>query len=57
MSHDLKKGGHVFDYEIEDVKVELALQQDFLMKMPNTDEYFSTDLNDPEMLQDIEASE
>ena len=57
LSHDLKKGGHVFDYEIEDVKVELALQQDFLMKMPNTDEYFSTDLNDPEMLQDIEASE
>ncbi|WP_414048915.1 acetolactate decarboxylase [Macrococcus animalis] len=57
LSDDRKSGGHVFDYQIEDVKVELALQEDFILKMPSTDRYRENDLNDPEMLKDIEASE
>lgn len=57
LSDDGKQGGHVFDYEIENVKVEMALQEDFILKMPQTDHYRENDLNDPEMLKDIEASE
>ncbi|MCE4956683.1 acetolactate decarboxylase [Macrococcoides caseolyticum] len=57
LSDDHNYGGHVFDYEIEDVKVELALQEDFILKMPDTPRYRKHDLNDPEMLDDIEKSE
>lgn len=57
LSDNRQSGGHVFDYEIEDVKVEMALQEDFILKMPDTKRYHEHDLNDPEMLKDIEASE
>lgn len=57
LSDDLTQGGHVFDYIIEDVTVSLALQNDFILRMPKTERYRSNDLNDPDMLKDIEASE
>ncbi len=57
LSDDGKEGGHVFDYEIEDVSVEMALAEDLILKMPETETYRKNDLNNPDMLKDIEASE
>ncbi|TDM23119.1 acetolactate decarboxylase [Macrococcoides canis] len=57
LSDNHQQGGHVFDFEIEDVKVEMALVEDLILKMPDTEHYRENDLNDPDMLKDIEASE
>ncbi|ARQ05687.1 acetolactate decarboxylase [Macrococcoides canis] len=57
LSDNHEQGGHVFDFEIEDVKVEMALAEDLILKMPDTEHYRENDLNDPDMLKDIEASE
>lgn len=57
LSDNHEQGGHVFDFEIQDVKIEMALAEDLILKMPDTEHYRENDLNDPDMLKDIEASE
>lgn len=57
LSDDLLQGGHVFDYIVEDATVEMQLLDNVQMKMPLTDRYRTEDLNNPDMLKDIEASE
>lgn len=57
LSDDLRSGGHVFDFVTDDVTVELALMNEVTMMMPDTPRYRHNDLNDPDMLSDIEASE
>lgn len=57
LSDDLTQGGHVFDYIVEHAEVEIQLLDNVQMKMPLTERYRTNDLNNPDMLKDIEASE
>lgn len=57
LSDDLTQGGHVFDYTVDQVTVEMQLLDNVQIKMPLTETYRTNDLNSADMLKDIEASE
>ncbi|WP_163654330.1 acetolactate decarboxylase [Listeria sp. PSOL-1] len=50
-------GGHVYDYALLDGVVEVAQQTGFELQLPQTSEFLRSDLNTPNMLEQIDAAE
>ncbi|WP_036080171.1 acetolactate decarboxylase [Listeria cornellensis] len=55
---DLKQvGGHVFDYELVEGLVEVAQQTAFELQLPHTPAFLTSNLNTPEMSEQISTAE
>ncbi|MBC1499524.1 acetolactate decarboxylase [Listeria weihenstephanensis] len=55
---DLKQvGGHVFDYTLLEGVVEIAHQTEFELELPHTTEFLNSDLNNPEITDQIDSIE
>lgn len=49
--------GHVFDYEIEECKVQISQKLNMNLRLPNTKDFFKADLSSHDLVAGIEATE
>ena len=57
ISNDLKNGGHVFDFKIEDAQIEISNPLDYFLKFPQTKEYKNLNINTKELGEQIHKAE
>ncbi|WP_141430478.1 acetolactate decarboxylase [Bacillus sp. 03113] len=57
LDKDEQVGGHVYGYEMIEGIIEVAQQKNLDLVMPNSEEYYHTDLCNPDMVEHIELAE
>ena len=57
ISNDLKNGGHVFDFEIENAQIEISKALDYFLKFPKTNEYKDLNIDTETLGEQIHKAE
>ena len=57
ISNDLKNGGHVFDFEIENAQIEISKPLDYFLKFPQTNEYRNLNIDTETLGEQIHKAE
>ena len=57
ISDNLKNGGHVFDFEIENAQIEISKPLDYFLKFPQTNEYRNLNIDTETLDEQIHKAE